>query len=33
MTTLLKTVSVAHPGADIRPIERAYVVAARAHRG
>jgi hypothetical protein len=33
MTTLLKTVSVAHPGADIRSIERAYTVAARAHRG
>lgn len=33
MTTLLKTVSVAHPGADIQPIERAYAVAARAHRG
>lgn len=25
MTTLLKTVSVAHPGADIQPIERASV--------
>jgi hypothetical protein len=33
MTTLLETVSAAHPGADLRPIERAYTVAARAHRG
>lgn len=33
MTTLLKTVSVAHPGVDIQWIERAYTVAARVHRG
>ncbi len=33
MTTLLKTVSVAHPGADLRSIERAYTVAAHAHHG
>jgi HD domain-containing protein len=33
MTTLLETVSAANPGADLRPIERAYTVAARAHRG
>ncbi|MGH4012117.1 MAG: HD domain-containing protein [Pseudonocardiaceae bacterium] len=33
MTTLLKTVSVAHPGADTQQIERAYAVAARSHRG
>jgi (p)ppGpp synthase/HD superfamily hydrolase len=33
ITALLKTVSAAHPGADIQCIERAYTVAARAHRG
>ncbi len=32
MSTLLTTVKAVHPG-DIRSIERAYVVAARAHRG
>lgn len=33
MSTLLKIVSAAHPGTDIRPIERAYAMAARSHRG
>jgi guanosine-3',5'-bis(diphosphate) 3'-pyrophosphohydrolase len=33
MTTLLRTVQTGHPGVDIRPIERAYTVAARAHDG
>jgi HD domain len=33
MATLLRTVRAAHPGVDLRPIERAYTVAARAHDG
>jgi hypothetical protein len=33
MAALLKSVSAAHPGADLRPIERAYTVAACAHHG
>jgi hypothetical protein len=33
MSTLLGRVRAAHPGVDIRPIERAYIVAAHLHAG
>jgi hypothetical protein len=33
LSTLRRTVSTAHPGVDLRPIEHAYAVAAQMHRG